>query len=304
MHKLIEASVFAAIGVLVFASLLIPVVDQATATTDTFNNNGYFKMSEITEDTDTTIVWNYTDPTKLNINGEEVNVDIPIGLRVSIVGADSTIIRYFHPTAENWGIQMYSSAGYIQASIADSTNMTISINNLTISADNGNTTKSIGITQGYVIDPAGVWIMKDTNNPAYIHKNDSVMILAGITNIPGAGDTGLYAEGTITDGLDFTYVPTSSTVPAVSFGEVTFNYAEVAGYIDLVSLSSCVFDITNNGTTGTATYSYFIVPATVTAEKAIHADEPTREVLEIMPLILIAGLIIGVLGYAVYSRIE
>lgn len=300
--RIVMLVVGASVMVLIFSAILVPIINDATTTEKEFVNDGYFKMSEITDDTNTTIVWNYTEPTKLNINGEAINVDIPIGLRVSIVGADSTIIRYFHPTADNWGIQMYSSAGYVQGSVSDSTNITVSINNMTISADNGNSTKSIGITQGYAIDPNGLWIMKDTNAPAYIHKNDSVMILAGITNIAGAGDTGVYAEGTINDGLEFTYVPTSSSTPTVTFGEVTFNYSDVSGYNDLVSLSSCVFDITNNGTTGTATYSYFIVPATVTAEITIHADDATRALLNAIPIIAMIGIVLAVVGLAFAGR--
>ena len=289
MNRIIGLVVALVVGGVIVGGLLIPSIEAMTETEKTLVNEGYYRMSEIISETDTTIEWDYTNPTVMSINGTEYAVNFPIGKEVSIVGTDSMIIRMYHPNTNYYTVQCYCKDGFIAAL---NSNMTITISNDTVTAFNGTSTKTETITQGYYIDPNGNWIMKDSDKGAFIHTTDSVMILAGITYYSGLGDTGIFATGTITDGLDFTYVPTSSAAHTVIFGDVTFNYSEASSYKNLVSLNSCVFDLTIDDTLKTATYSYFIVPYEITAELSQHMTAMEIAMIGVISLLGIVILVV------------
>ena len=294
------------VGIILAGSLLMPVITDATTTEKTFENLGYFNMSEISDNTDVTITWDHTKPTVFTINDSDYDITVPSGQLVSILGTDSMIVRYVssYDGTQN-RVQAYSAQGFVQASVANAKDMTIEISNNTVVVTVDDTVKTVNITEGYHIDPNGTWVMKKANESAYIHKTDSVMIFAGITNMgAGLGDVGVYATGTINDGMDIGAVPTSSTPPTATFGDVTFNYTAISGYTDLVSLSNCTFDITLPGTpdtTVTASYSYFIVPVNVTAELTQHLDAGEIALLNALPVLVIIGLVLAGVG-AIFIR--
>lgn len=303
MHKLIEASVIAAIGVLVFASLLIPVVDQATATTDTFNNDGYFHLNKIeSSDTETyTISWDSTNAGVLVINGVNVPVvDTNAGtfLQYSIFASETDMIRIGTSDATGTSLAWVQIRGGQIAYATTSTEFNATISEGTLTATFGeNDTRTATYTTAYIIDEMGkgAYVMKKSNELAYMLA-DSTIYGVGFTS------PAIYrVSGNILD-VDVTVLQSGSEVVTVSNETVT--YSPVAGYNGLYKFDKVTFDADVNGTVSTATYSYVIVPASVTAEKAIHADEPTRDILAVLPLILICALIMGVLGYAVYTRIE
>ena len=304
MHKLIEASVFAAIGVLVFASLLIPVVDDATATTDTFNNEGYFYMEKITADDDRTLTahWEKASPYEFVWNDTTVNISTwATGGYTIITDGVSKIVRL--GTGPNVGLQtMGNSFG---SGGGNTTAMDITISGGTITADSTTTTsQTVSVSATYTelwvysLTPTD-YVMKKADKIAYLNE-DSEYLAMGVTTVT-QWNTIIKVTGTVND-FDVAIVYPDGVTATTTNKDVVI--VENTGYLDLYELDKLTFTVSDGTNTVNAVYSYFIVPATVTAEKAIHADEPTREVLEIMPLILIAGLIIGVLGYVVYSRIE
>lgn len=307
MHKLIEASVFAAIGVLVFASLLIPVVDDATATTDTFKNDGYFNMTELTETDNYKLDWLASDPYTVTINDTDTVslANLPFNAAFTLLGSNEFCVRFMN-TPDNPRIQVYGGVGWgYGGSAGTDFNITLEEGVLSMSntADTPFTASGAAPSKLYGIDKGGEYVLKKIDSPAYMLGDSSLIVLCGVTD-SAYGSPAIYAEGTIDDGLDYTLFRPSAQSETAVFSNESITASDVAGYIGLKSLDRIEFDITLNEGTVEPTYRYFVVPAKVTAERAIYADEPTREVLEIMPLILIAGLIIGVLGYAVYSRIE
>ena len=270
-NKFIALVVGLTVGVIMLSGFLWPVVADATATNETFTNGGYYRMAEIGDDA-ITIEWDHTTPKQITVNDEVVDLTkVPTNKVVTIAVTDETIIRYA-PVTSNTLIQVYSSSGYYGAGVNDGTDMEITIDNGTLTADNGSgTTVTKTITSGYYASNNGKWIMKTDGETAFIHKDDSVVVLAGNTNV-GNVTIGIYANGTINDGLSFETFPVDGNAHVVTYGDVTFNYTDVTGYIDLVKLSNCQFDITCDDTTATATYSYFLVPYEVTAEKSWHLD--------------------------------
>lgn len=298
--NLMSLAIVLTVGVILTGSLLVPVLDDATETERTMTNTGYYRMSEIGTE-DTTIVWDHTTPDKLTVNDEVVDLSkVPKNKITTIVITDATVVRYA-PITNDTLIQVYSSAGYYGAGATAGTDMTITIEEGTLTADNGSgTTVSKTITNGYYASNDGKWIMKEDGKDAFIHKDDSIIVLAGNTAV-GSVSVGVYANGTINDGLDIETVQIDSVVRNPTYGDVTFNYTDVTGYIDLVKLTNCQFTVTLDETTIDATYSYFLVPYEVTAELANHLDNGQIAILNAIPILIITALVVMAAG-ALYLK--
>lgn len=300
MHKLIEVSVFAAIGVLVFASLLIPVVDDATATTDDFNNTGYFFMEKYGTDTDVTISWDPTDPKKITVNDVEYAPNTPVNTFVNLAVADNWFIRYADGGANTY-LQV-SRGGFpvIETSQNATTGVTITCSEGTATMVYGTNTYDATYTEIYVISGnAGTYVMKNSNESVYMAGNTEFVAL-GITPM-GTGRALLKVTGNVDDGANVEIV--ASQPAGATSTNIVVNATPIDSHKGYV-LTTVTFDIVVNDTEYPATYSYFVVPSVVELERSVHADEPTRDILAVLPLILICALIMGVVGFAVYSRIE
>ena len=288
------------VGIILAGSLLMPVISDATETERTFTNDGYFRMTELESDTNTTIEWDHTVPEVISVNDEDCDLSmLPIGKQVTIVGSDKMIIRYDHRDATNTVVQVFTAAGYFAVSVAGATDLSITLSGFDITATDGTNTRSVTATKGVYAEPTGDWIMKQSETAAYVHTSDSVIILAGITQMNT--NIGVYATGTIEDGLDYTFVPTSGSPPTVTFGDTTFNYSEVANFNDLVTLTNCTFDITENDTSSEANYSYFLVPYKVTAERSQHLNDGEIALMNALPILVIIGLVLAAVG-AIFIR--
>ena len=82
------------VGVILTGALLGPVVSDATKTTETFTNEGYFTMDKYGTDTDITIVWDPADAKSVSVNGEKYNPNIPANQFVNIAIGDDWYFRY------------------------------------------------------------------------------------------------------------------------------------------------------------------------------------------------------------------
>lgn len=292
--KIPMVAISAAIVVIVLASVLMPVLGDATETEKTFTNEGYYRMSEITSDTSLVISWTYEDPTNITVGDATVSMDkVPVGTTVTIVGGNDYVIRYLNNGATSKWIQGYDSNGVSTAKSESSQSCTITISGLSVSASIGGGTRSGTLNDGYHIDPNGPFIMKDKDKGAYVKTDDSLIVFSGLT-----GTVKVFATGTIDDGMDF------AAIENTTFGDVTFNYTEDPKYTNLVSLTTCTFDITVSGTTTAATYSYYLVPYEVTAERAIHLDPNEIAILGAIPALVIVALLIGVLALYMKSRMD
>lgn len=293
MSRLIQASVMAAIGVLVFASLLIPVVNDATTTEKTFDNTpyGYYQMKEL----ETGDTWAFSDG-NWTYNDQPITINNTDSTKVSIVASNNEVIRQDGLTR---------GTSYVGSDTTSIESVTVAgVDYLRINTTN------VAYTSGYGATPAGDYVLKKYDTAGYV-KEDTPLWVTGFTNLTESANSQLivHIEGTIADGLTITVVPKAySPVTDISIGEYTINYTVASEGIGLYKLNNVTFDVTGTFNeeeyTTTFTYSTFVIPKEVTAEKAIHADEPTRDILAVLPLIVIVGLIAGLVGYAVYSRIE
>lgn len=285
MNKLIQYAVMVAVGVLVFASLLVPLTNEATATTTTFNNTGIYYMENPSEP----ISVIYEGGTDWTIDGAP--------LEYTVYGATNIIVT------EDIFIR---NVGQVRGSVyAGWKNAELTIGNGSITGTatlSNDTTAAVNYTYEYVYVATSEKsdnIMTLPDSRPYI-TSDSVLIGKGLTTIKdsdGNNNTGtFYVEVN-------NLTPTVTTLtPNVSITNVQLNTNEVAGYVGLYQFTSVTFTAVWGEYSTNCTYNILIAPAEVTAEKAIHADDSTRAIIGVIPLIVIVGLIAGIVGVVAIRR--
>lgn len=306
---MLEMVVGVAVGVLILAAALFPVIDEATTTERTFENVGYYHMDKIasSDEGTYTIVWSSSDANILTINGTDMDVStfgLPTGYAsLTIFASETDIIRIggnVDGTSLNW-VQIRGDT-YHYSGASTSFNATITEGTLTAVMDG--TTRTVTYTDAYIIDDknTGNYVMKKATTPAYMLE-DSEYYGLGVTNVTG-GYYVLKVTGTVED-ADVSVIavdPDTFEDPAIS--DIAVTATAVNGYVDLYSFDKVTFTATGNAQTNDVTYSYVIVPASVTAELAVHATQDEIELLETIPVLITVGLIMGIVGVIAARRFE
>ena len=300
-NKLIAGIVAAAIAIIVLAGVLMPALSNATTTEDKFQNEGLYFMEKVTSDDDREWVLEYTkEPYSLTMNGSDIDVS-------TLLPDDK---RYtFATDGENWLIR-YSSAipgfayieGLFTVTMTNVVSETITISSGTVTFEallNDNTT--VEKTQTYTdlwifsFDKTD-WVMKSPSVPAYMLK-DSPFYGYGTTTITNWYDF-ISVTGTVED---YDAVILYPEVTTTTTNKVVVD-TEISGYVDLYSLDKLTFTISDGTNTVNATYSYFIVPAEVTAEKAVHLSDAMNVILNVIPLLIIVAVLLGVVAVFILRR--
>lgn len=281
--------VVAMVGCVIVAGF-VPVVGESVSATTTFENDGYYYMTDLT---DQSLSYEF-DGTKWTINGEQANIDITD--LTTIVAADKEIIR---------------ANGYFRGTNnlnATALNITVTANGITGTATvNGSPqTINFNVTVYY----CAVTVTTDTvlskyNVPTYLNE-DSQILADGQSAYKSDASAVFRIEGSIADG--FTVTPALTTI---SITDVECNYTAVSGYLDLYKVESITFksvwnagtpDDTSDDVTLNQTYSSYVVPAKVTAEKTAHADDNTASIISMLPFILIMGVVLMFVGVVLVRR--
>ena len=308
-NKMIGMVVGVMVGVLVLSAALFPVIDSATTTERTFTNEGYYHMTSLDANEEYSLYWDHTDPYKVTINDTDVVAfdGIPNYAAVTLLGSDAFCLRFLN-APDNPRIQMYGGTGWgyggssgydFEVTLSDGTlslNNTAETSPFTASGDAPD--KLYGI-----FTDAGEYVLKKANNPAYMLGDSSLIVLCGVTD-SNIATPAIYADGTINDGLDYTLFRPSGQAETAVFSNESITANDVTGYIGLKSLEKIEFDITLTEGTVEPTYTYFIVPAKVTAELAVHASQDEIEILETIPILITVGLILGIVGAVFVRRLE
>ena len=307
--------VVAMVGCVIVAGF-VPVVGESVTASTTFANDGYYTMDKLDENTARVIEWEKASPNQITIDGEPFLMSFAeLNKSYTLVGSETLILRY-QAEATTTGLQVYSSEGYVSFHLNTSADngdkVTVTIENNTLSfVTNGTTplTKtytSLG-TDGYIINGDGTGdyaVMKKSNVPANV-LGDSNIRLIGVCVRGGPTGIAIYGNGTIDDGITLSTIYSASGI-TVTYSEPVANDTAVNGYVDLYKLNNYTFTITytNGQDTGTydATYSYFIVPVSVTAEKTIHADDNTASIISMVPFILIMGIVLMFISVVLVRR--
>ena len=303
------------VGVILTGALLGPVISDATTTEKTFENNGYYPLTKVDENTEATIVWDTADPEAFTIN--DVRIDFPTTGRLTILGSDSICMRY-NTASNTHQIQVFGSYSGVQdyKALTESAGGTLTavisggVVTVTVGTDSP---KSFDLgNDAYLLAPNNVnadyvAVMKITTEKAYL-LGDSEVVICGISVSNNQSQAiGVFGKGNMTDGIQFdTFFEGSSYSGAgVTFTDVTTYSEEINGYKDLYALEKYTATINyGNDQTSAATYSYFIVPSEVVAEKSVHLTPGQISLMGAIPVMVIVALLMVAVGAIALRRAD
>lgn len=307
-NKLVMISIAAVIGIIVLGSVLMPILDDATATTDTFTNDGYFHMNKYgSSDDSITLVWDHTTPRAVSVNGTTYNLSTPVNKWIDLVVGDDWYIRYaYGGTVSFMGFDGVGFANQIMASVQNGTDMTAVLTAGTVTvtvttSDADPIVKSTDYTEYYVISgDSGDYVMKKSDESVYMSKDTPIYGIGNSDAFSGAAMAKL--TGNIEDGVTATVL--KSTSGQVTAGPTTVNTTEVSDYTGFYQLSTITFDFIKGDETSAATYSYFIVPSEVAGERAVHFTAGQNAIFAAMPVMIILAVLLGVVALVIRSRMD
>lgn len=298
-NKLIPIILTLVVGIILAGSVLMPVLNSATATEKTFDNRdgALFQVEKFDETTEYSFEWVYTDPTHATVNNETVT----LSAATVICATDTFLIRYGQDRTDGYYLQSVGgSLNGANGSETNKTTFTISVSGGSLTATIANegatpTTKTISVTEGYGIVANGSYVMKASNQTAYMLA-DSPIVAMGLTSLDGVWRNMFQITGNV-EGVEVTQI--SPTPATYTISNVEVNAESSASYIDLYELQSITFDatlISDTTKVHACTYNYFIVPAEVTAELSEHLTPGQIALMGAIPVLVIVALLVVAVG--------
>ena len=290
--KLPMAIVGITIAVIVCAVVLIPVVQESTTTHTTFVNEGVFFMTDDTTD----YVLDYRGTTGDLYLGETKicnRSDLPTA-SWTLISTPDYLIRLQNFGSQNYSVWLIGMNG-TNSVIANNTNESV-----TITVTDDKITTSTNLEYSYSGDfrgiaPTGDYVMTDGTNKPTVNNTDSIIVGCGTTNVIHWYDM-FYINGTVDD-MDV------DGITGVTVTNITVNAEPLTEYLNASILSSVTFTATDGeDATVNATYDRIIVPASVTLEKSIHADQTTIQLLNVIPLLVIISIVMLAVATMIYTR--
>lgn len=314
-NSLISVIVGVALVVIMATVFMMPIISDATTTEDTFTNDHSYYVVKNPETA--TITW---DGSKMEIDGETVNVpdatENPYG--VSILSKINGVIRY---NADNT-VQKWGDMGAYNATLISAMNLSIASDTLTGTftygtgddATNVNVNLALGDTY-YILSNSNesedVLTVSDGN--LYVN-GDTVVQSNGVSKTDNNIVNGVVVfnvSGSIDDGFTITGYNRNggAELTNITYSNLNVDYTTVSDHLDLykinkVTFTTTVTDTDNNDIVVNHSYDYFAAPLEITAERAVHLDDSEIALVEIIPILVIAGLIVGVVGYVVRARLS
>lgn len=285
-NKIVVGLVGLTVMAVIFSAML-PIMGEVTDADDTFKNTGiYYMESPITS----SITYNYTSDGVTGVwtvNGDTLNVST-----TNIIVTDTLIVRGAGTTGQIRGAvdQTFKTASFIVSTDGiDYDYTTMNDTNLTGSW-----------TYDYVycaVNSEASFIMSDPGASINYMLNDSPIVGFGVTKV-GAGPWATFKING-----DMENVTVESLTANVTVSNIQINKTAIAGYVDLYDFNSITFTATDtSNNTVDATYNAVIIPSSVTAEKAIHPDGPTTAILNMLPIVIGAGLLLGAIAFMIVTR--
>lgn len=288
--KTIAVSVVSiAIACLFAVALLIPVIADSTVDEDTLVNEGLYYMSYVPENDSHQLV--FTPSVGWTFDGETFG-DVPNDC--TIIGTDDLVIR-----GDGRARGIYSSTG---TSAID-----LTVTDTTLTGTFGTQTVDFSYDKIIIAVPEkSDLVMKAGTTNAYV-LGDSSIEAYGYTSIQyaenGNNNVVIHIDGNVDDGFTITASPSGNLTIDYAVDNITTDATLDSSYIGLYKISTIEFDIIvtnsddNADYTTHCTYNRIIVPSGVTAERSIHPDANTSAILNLIPLLVIVGIILGTVGF-------
>ena len=297
------------VGVILAGSLLMPVIQDVTATEKTITNEGYFRMSEISADDESTYVltWNVNTPNTINVNDAPVVMDLENAPnQVTVCFNGDWMLR---ANITNGAITTITYIPNIGVSTLASSTVEVTLNGGSATAVMDGTSKTEDYTNVYIPDADGSFVMKKSNTNAYIQSN-SVMVAFGISRLDTASsftERGIRFNGSMDDLNLSIWRPPSDTTSTIT--DVSVNATKDAAYVDLYELTNITMvghyvNEDKSVTDTTLTYSYFLVPYEVTSELSQHLTPGQNSLVGAIPIMVIVALLMAAVGAIALRRAD
>lgn len=316
-NKLVMISIAAVIGIIVLGSVLMPIMNDATATTDTFTNDGYFRMSQYDTTTDHTITWTYEKPSVLTVDNEDVTINYHAANgQVTVIANSVWLVRMYNDANGNVsGIGfLYGSSGTKLVNVSDNGTASVTLNDGSASVVFGTYTGTLSYDIVYLPDNDGDYVMSNPNNPMYINS-DSNLYGFGLTRIRnstgvvGSPGVGFAFSGNYTDGITGS-VWRGGDLVVVS--DCVCNATADNSYKDLLKFESITATATltetvddQTVTTDTdLTYNTIIIPNEVSSERSVHFTAGQNAIFAAIPVMIILAVLLGVVALVIRSRMD
>ena len=290
------------VGVILAGALLGPVISDATKTTETFTNEGYFYMQKISaEDTTVHTLTYETDGTDAGIvfalDGVEIDTSTwPANNQSVTLATDGASWVMRAAVNEYVGLQGIGSTlnfgGHdVRTATVTFDSGVVTVARTVYNPDTGQTDAGRTITGSYT----DLWIysatptehvMKKADATAYL-LDDSEYLAMGVTKV-SEWNTVIKVTGGASD-FDATIVYPPNVTTTVTNEHI--DSSEVNGYNSLNALDKLTFTISDGTNTVNATYSYFIVPAEVTSELTNHLTPGQISLMGAIPVMVIVALL-------------
>ena len=305
--KIVGISIAAFIGIIVLGSVLMPILNDSTATEDTIKNVGFLNAKTLDETTTATMSWQYTNPEILVVDGNEINIsEIESSYSaISIVFSNDWFIR----AVQNAGLILYKT-GTTSASAIEGATVS-SEKDFSMTVASGVATIVIGEnTYEYTISGDGLIVTTEDNAPYVIKKStdiaylngDSVVYAVGRTdralNVSGSSFNAIF-KASVDDGV----TPISYS-PQWTVTDSSVIYQENSDHLDLYDMTAFTVDLLAAINTGTVTYNQIFVPSEVTAERSIHFTDGQNAILSAIPIMIIVAILLGVVALVIRSRLD
>lgn len=298
LSKITTGIILVVVSVILAGVLVIPVIQDVTASEETFTNEGYYSMDKLDTTASLVIVWDSSEPAQLTIGDKTVDMSFAVAdLGYTFVGSEEFAIRYSKTGGGNAIIQGFGSEYFNQG---NGTEVTVTIAGGSVAIHTNRSDIEGGVTTTYtysdsiyVINPNDTgeysYVMKKAGTNAYVNGDSSVYFI-GTTYVESTKVVAIYGDGTINDGMTLETIGLRNITTA-SYSEPVATYTAVSGYEDLYALDKYEFTITYDGSEYDATYSYFIVPAEITAEKSQHLDSSQAVILGVVSVLVLVSIV-------------
>lgn len=294
--KIIGISLTVVVSIIVLAGVLMPILDDSTTTERIFKNVGYYDMT-YSESESATFEWNYLYPRTLTVNGDSVTLPEPSGTERTIICGDAFIITY-SSNANGERLRFYDAEHAVTANVSGSSVLTLSCASGSYTVTVGTTSYSGSYSELFYIDTDGGYVMKDSNTPAYV-SGDSKITIMDWTSV-GSATVGVRVVGSIDDGLTYS----TFRGEGYTFSNQNVVSSEDAEYKDLYSVGDISLTISDGSNTKNKVFSAYIVPAEVTAEKAVHLSDNEISIINAIPIMVIIAILVGIVAAIISRRMD
>lgn len=274
------------IGFIMVTAAVIPLAaDYSEA--KTFKNKGYYDMV-YTETDNLVFEWDHTTPNKVTVNDEVITLPDADYVNKTLICGDDWLARYGYDSSLKAFVQFYGSSGsQVIASVSAETDLSITCSNGSVSVANTASpaaTFTATYTHLYVVSNTGDLVMKMSDDPVYLNGNTEIIAM-GLSKVGTISGVGVIITGNLDDGFTWGIFRGSD----ITFSDQAVTSSTVSGYKNLYLLEKLTATATNSTGSTDLTYSYFIVPAEVTADN----DNPAtfKNLIRIVPLISIVALV-------------